>query len=238
MLGAAPAREAPSRVCNPGGRADANRGTVVNERMRRFVILGRSASASGDFALDDLPGTSGRLDIGVRCIRAALLVSHGVRRDAVVYLVLGGGPRAPRVVRICGADARFLRPDERSLAVLLKKTLATRADEDGQGFVAVKVGVAVASGGVERVIADLGSAVSYVLERDAPDIREAPTLENDVAFFVGDHTGFDDPTRERLAAIGARPAGVGPVHVHAEDAVAIVSNEIDRRLARANATGA
>src|SRR6516165_5192222 len=98
--------------------------------MRRFVIIGRGAVASDDFLLEDLAGSSGRLDVGLRCIRAALLVSHGLRRDAVVYLVLGGGPLAPRALRVRGAEARFLRPDERSLAVLAKKVLATRTDDE------------------------------------------------------------------------------------------------------------
>ena len=70
-----------------------------------------------------MPSTSGRLDVLLRSIRAAFLVSHGLRRDVVVYLVLCAGPRAPRVLRIDGRSAKFLRPDERSLAVLLQKSL-------------------------------------------------------------------------------------------------------------------
>src|SRR5580693_1339291 len=133
--------------------------------MRRFVLLARQAVASDDFLLEDLPGTSGRLDVGLRCLRAALLVSHGLRRDVVVYLVLGGGPRAPRVLRVRGEDARFLRPDERSLAVLAKKALAGGDDEsENAGFVERRPGVAVARGGVACVVADVGSASLYVLE--------------------------------------------------------------------------
>lgn len=202
--------------------------------MRRFVVIGSQASASEDFLLDDLPGTSGRLDVGLRCVRAALLVSHGLRRDVLVYLVLGGGLRAPRVVRIRGAEARFIRPDERSLAVLAKKVLASRADEGAGGFVEVRPGIAMASGGLERVVADLGAARPYVLEQGASDLRAEPHLgDADVAFFLGDHLGFDAATRAQLSAIGARPLGVGPVAVQAEDAITIVSNELDRRAAHA-----
>ena len=82
--------------------------------MRRFVVIGQTATASGDFSLEDLPSTSGRLDVLLRCVRAALLVSHGLRRDTVVYLVLLGGPLAPRTVRVDGAIATYVRPDERS----------------------------------------------------------------------------------------------------------------------------
>jgi tRNA (pseudouridine54-N1)-methyltransferase len=200
--------------------------------MRRFVLLGRQALASDDFLLDDIPGTSGRLDVGLRCLRAALLVSHGLRRDTIAYLVLGGGPRAPRVLRVSGADAKFLRPDERSLAVLARKALASRADEGGRGFVDIKPGVAVASGGVDVVLADLAGATPYLLEEGAPDLRDAPGLGGaHAAFFLGDPSGFDDDARTGLVSLGAQPLAVGPVSLHAEDVIVLVNNELDRRAA-------
>ena len=68
--------------------------------MIRIAVVGHAAHAAADFSLDDFPGTSGRLDVLARSVRAALLVSHGVRRDVTIYLVLLGGDRAPRTVRI------------------------------------------------------------------------------------------------------------------------------------------
>jgi len=94
---------------------------------RRFVIVGQKATASPEFSLLDLPGTSGRLDVLLRCLRSALLVSHGLRRDTIVYLVLQGGPEAPRVLRIDGSAIRFVRPDERALALLVQKALGRAA---------------------------------------------------------------------------------------------------------------
>jgi tRNA (pseudouridine54-N1)-methyltransferase len=198
--------------------------------MRRsFVVVGRTAIASGAFLPDDVPGTSGRLDVLLRCVRAALLVSHGVRRDAVVYLVLGGAPDAPRTLRLTGAEAKFLRPDERSLATLAGKALRSRVDRDAAGFVEVRPGIALARGGLETVLDDVGAAPRFVLSEEAPDLRGLPGLERDVTFFVGDHLGLDDATRARLLEAGARPAGLGPVSLHAEDAIALANNEIDRR---------
>lgn len=198
--------------------------------MRRFIVLGQRATASPDFSLINLPASSGRLDVLLRCLRAALLYSHGLRRDTVVYLVLLGGPAAPRTLRVEGATARFLRPDERSLAVLAQKVLAAPPAQE-PGFVAVRPGIAVAAGGLDVVLADLGAAALYVLEEGAADIREQPLGAPDSAFFLGDHLGFDEVTRARLAALGATPIGVGPVSVHADDAVALVLNELDRREA-------
>jgi len=88
------------------------------------------------------------------------------------------------------------------------------------------------------VIADLGSsaACSYILEEDARDLREVGVACEDVVVFVGDHHGFDVATRARLAALGATPIGVGPVSLHADDAITIAHNEMDRRRAEQGAT--
>lgn len=201
---------------------------------RRFVIIGQKAVASPDFSLLDIAGTSGRIDILLRCLRSALLVSHGLRRDTVVYLVLCGGELAPRVLRVDGRHIRFVRPDERQLAILVQKALARTAHErTPNAFVEVRAGLAVASGGLDAVLADLGPApvTSYVLEEDALDLREAALAAHDVVVFVGDHNGFDEVTRARLTELGARPIGVGPISLHADDAITIVCNEMDRRQA-------
>ncbi len=200
--------------------------------MRRFVILGQSALADPDFLLHDFAGTSGRLDVLARCVRAGLLFSHGVRRDATVYLVLFGGPRAPRVVRFSGADAKYVRPDERNLSVQLKKVLAYDDDGAREGFVEVRAGISLARGALGPVLADLAGAPLFVLEEGGPDVRALPAEDlARGAFFLGDHHGFDAGVRAELAAAGARPLGVGPVSLHTEDVVTLVSNELDRRAA-------
>ncbi len=195
--------------------------------MQRFVVIGRRASASPGFSLLDLPASSGRLDVLLRCLRAALMVSHGLRLDTVIYLVLLGGPRAPRALRFRGAEARFLRPDERSLAILVQRALEKTAP--GPGFADARAGIALAEGGLDAVIEDLGPATPYVLEEGAPDLRDDPLEGPEPAFFLGDHLGLDEAARARLASLGARPIGLGPVSLHAEDAITIVHNELDRR---------
>lgn len=205
---------------------------------RRFVIIGQQATASPEFSLLDLPGTSGRLDVLLRCLRSALLVSHGVRRDTMVYLVLLGSPEAPRVLRIDGNDIRFLRPDERALALLVQKALGRDLPSaEGGAFVTIRPGLARAAGGLEAVIADLGPSGSaiYILEEDAPDVRVGTFESEDVVVFVGDNHGFDEASRARIGALGAVPIGIGPISLHADDAITVVQNEMDRRRAARSA---
>src|SRR5688572_28556131 len=116
--------------------------------MRRFVVIGQRATASPEFLLNDVAGTSGRLDVLLRCIRAALMVSHGLRGDAVIYLVLLGGPRAPRTIRIEGSIARFLRPDERALVTLMQQALAA-PKTPGFAYAVLRRGITVFDGGLD-----------------------------------------------------------------------------------------
>ncbi len=195
--------------------------------MPHFVVIGQLAIASADFLLQDLPSSSGRLDVLLRCVRAALLVSHGVRRDTRIDLCLNGGPRAPRIVRIDGSAARFLRPDERSLAVLLGKVLA--APVAGSDFVEVRPGVCVAEGGLLRLLDELRGVPAYVLQEGARDLRGVEVLAAEGLFFLGDHLGFTPEAERALAAFGAVPVSVGPLSLHAEDVISVVNNELDRR---------
>lgn len=200
--------------------------------VRNFAIIGQKASSTEDFILDDLPGTSGRLDVLVRSLRAAMLSSHGIRRGVVVYLLLRGGPLAPRIVRVDGAAVTFLRPDERSLAVRLKKVLTSRADESTSEWVTARPGFAVTRGDFDRILDDVDDAVPYVLDEGGADIRDAPSLGASHGLFViGDHLGVPADIRERLDRLGAARLSVGPVSVHADDVVTLVTNELDRRRA-------
>jgi tRNA (pseudouridine54-N1)-methyltransferase len=197
-------------------------------QVRRFVVVGQKAKASADFLLVDIPSTSGRLDVLLRALRAALLFSHGVRHDSLIYLVLLGLPEQPRTARIAGEASRYLRPDERSLATTLKKVLALPCE--AAHFTEVRPGLALAAGGFETVLADLSDSKLYLLELGAPDIREQPLDATDLTFVLGDHLGLPDAVRAELLALGATPVSVGPKALHSEDVVALVHNELDRRV--------
>ncbi len=207
--------------------------------MRRFVVVGRTARASPDFSLVDLAGTSGRLDVLVRAQRAALLVSHGVRRDVVVDLVLSGGPRAPRIVRVDGSLARWVRPEERRLALAVQRALEALdrappdSPRDALGFLPLRNGYFVREGGLAEVLATIPAASTrIVLDEAGEDLAalagpgsalDAP----DLTFIVGDHEGLDGASVALLE--GARRLSLGPVSLLAEDAITVTHHTLDRR---------
>ena len=210
--------------------------------MRRFVIVGQTAKASPDFLLVDIPSTSGRLDVLLRSLRAALLYSHGVRKDSIVYLLLLGLPERVCTARIEGSASRYLRPDERSLATTLKKLLTHASTSAAfvdkafvdkafvdKAFVEVRAGMAVAEGGMEVVLPELAGSTLYLLEPGAPDIRGLALTGQDQTFVLGDHLGLQEGVRAQLLAAGAVPVSVGPRPLHTEDVIALVHNELDRR---------
>ena len=92
--------------------------------MRRFLILGHSAPIDPGFHLNDLPGGAGRLDVLCRAVGASLLVSHGIRSDVEILLLLRNEVR----IRIDGARVKRLNPDERSTAALIRRALAVISD--------------------------------------------------------------------------------------------------------------
>lgn len=202
--------------------------------MRRFVLIGQTASASGDFSVEDLPGSSGRLDVLLRCVRAALLVSHGLRRDVQLYLVLRGGVASPVLLRINGQSAKFLRPDERSLATLVKKTLLA-LPAPGDSFVEVRPGLELRSGDVPEILAEVGDARCFVLHEQGDDVRHEASINDDAWYFIGDHLGFDVVSLALLERHGCRRISVGPLSLHSDDVVSLISNELDRRFSQEKA---
>lgn len=198
-------------------------------RVRRFVLVGQTASASGQFSLEDLPSSSGRLDVLLRSLRAAFLVSHGLRREVQVWLVLGGGPEAPRILRVDGQRVKFLRPDERSLATLVKKAL-TAAPPVGASFVELRPGLDVCVGGLSDVLREAGDTPCYWLDERGAEIREQAFSADDAWFVIGDHLGFDAAATSLLERHGAKRLSVGPVSLHTDDVVTVIGNELDRRF--------
>ena len=97
---------------------------------RNLIIIGHRAHTEADWKLDDLCGGAGRLDVLVRCVTASLWKSHGIRRNTDVWLLLKGPPNSPITVRFNGEKIRYLNPDERSTAALIRNGLIKYKDNN------------------------------------------------------------------------------------------------------------
>jgi len=189
--------------------------------MMRIMIVGHHAQSSGDFSLNDLPGGAGRMDVLCRAISSSLFLSHGMRRDVEVILILLGPPEPPVTVMFSGEKVRYLNPDERSAGSLLKKALALpRGDE----FRESTKGVFVRRGGLERVLNEYPFAV---LDEEGEDLRKARNLPAN--YLLSDHLNFTDKELELVSK--CRKFSVSPLTLHADHAITLMLNEHDRRSA-------
>ncbi len=189
--------------------------------MIRIVVIGHRAQSSGDFSLNDLPGGAGRMDLLCRAVSSSLFLSHSMRRDVEVFLILLGPPEPPITVRFSGEKVRYLNPDERSAGSLLKKALALPR---GSEFRESTPGVFIRKGGLERLLPE---HPFVVLDEAGEDLRKASRLPEN--YLLSDHLDFTG--EERALVSGLPKFSVGPIALHADHAITLMLNEHDRRRA-------
>ena len=87
----------------------------------------------------------------------------------------------------------------------------------------------IQAAGLDSVLADLtGEETLYVLDEAGDDVRGRSIDRVHPVFFVGDHLGFDPGVRARLDAEGAKAVRVGPISLHADQAIVLMQSELDR----------
>lgn len=187
--------------------------------MKRFAIVGHLAVTDGTFSLNNLPGGAGRMDVLCRCVNSSLFLSHDLRRDVACYLILCGEPDAPKTVLFRGSEVRYLSPDERSTAALIKKALSIPC---GDEFRESTPGVYIRRGGLSRLLSEVPFAV---LDEAGEDIRTARVLPE--SYLLSDHLDFA-PEEEELIE-GLPRYSVGPRSLHADHTITVLLNEMDRR---------
>jgi tRNA (pseudouridine54-N1)-methyltransferase len=191
--------------------------------VRRFVLVGHDAPTTPEFPLDGLPSEAGRLDLLARSLVAGLLVSHDIRDDVEVILLLGDAV----AVRFDGADLQGLNPDERSAAALVRTALETAEHAVGPLEQDVRPGVTVSKRDFEAVIDDVAGAGTLLqLHEDGTPAAER-TPPDHPTFVLSDHRDFTDEEQAALDAAGAEPVSLGPRPIHADQAVAVANNWLD-----------
>jgi tRNA (pseudouridine54-N1)-methyltransferase len=190
--------------------------------MTVFAVVGHTAITEGNFTLNDMPGSAGRMDVLCRCVNAALFLSHDLRRDAGCYLVLCGPPNPPRTILFSGDSIRSLNPDERSAGALIRKALSVTC---GREFRESTRGVSIRRGGLPELLDEHAFAV---LDEAGDDIRGEPILPE--ALLLSDHQNLTAEECDLTA--GCPRYSVGPLSLHADHAITVFLNERDRRCCR------
>jgi tRNA (pseudouridine54-N1)-methyltransferase len=123
---------------------------------------------------------AGRLDIAVECTVASLFLSHAIRKNVVLHIILNGPPQPPLQLKIEGATLHDVRTDQQTWTNILKKILSGKPHP----------GISIAKTSFETLIkAKANASQIYVLEESGKDISEATIGENPT-FVLGDHVGL------------------------------------------------
>ena len=194
--------------------------------MIRFVVTGHRAVTTGDFKLDDIAGGAGRLDILVRCVNSAFFLSHSIRSDVELFLVLEGGSDAPKTVRLSGKEMRYLNPDERSTASLIRNALIKRPGSDEMRS---SPGIYISRRSFFDVVNELKDISKIVyLKENGDDIRTF-AVPDDVTFILGDDKDLTEEEEEAVMSCLPSKICLGPLSLHADHCMIVVLNEIDRQ---------
>ena len=190
------------------------------------MVIGHRATTSAEFSLDDLSGATGRLDILLRCITSSFHLSHGIRTDVEAHLVLQGPPNPPRTLRFVGSELKYLNPDERSTAALVRNALSAKSE----GETKASPGVYISSRGYPDIISLLAkNSQIYYLKEDGHDMRKMPSFEQDITFVLGDDRDLTPEEEEILSQYNPLKVSLGKKSLHADHCIVIVNNELDRR---------
>ncbi|WP_455392808.1 tRNA (pseudouridine(54)-N(1))-methyltransferase TrmY [[Eubacterium] cellulosolvens] len=218
--------------------------------MRNFIIVGHRALTDPNFSLNDLPGTGGRMDILARCINSAFVLSHGIRTEVEVAVVLLGPENPPKTVRFVGTELKYLNPDERSTGALIRNALvkhsaaksghahqeslrpkATQSTNEPSNEIQASPGVYISNSGLHEILDHYSqrSRIIYLIE-SAPDISETAvqTNEDNLTFILSDHKNFTDDEDQLIRGYSKAEVSIGPAVLHTEHCIVLIHNYLDR----------
>ena len=191
--------------------------------MRQFIVLGHDAPTTPDFSLDDLAGGAGRLDVLCRCVNSAFFLSHDIREEVRVHLVLGD----ELTVRFEGSELRRLNPDERSTAALIRGALEAKDEAIGHMEAEGSPGVYLSKRGFEPVLEEAARDGTVVqLHEEGDPIVDVEPPANPV-FVLSDHHDFEGDEAELLDATADQRVRLGPELLHGDHAITVAHNYLD-----------
>ena len=145
--------------------------------MREFLLFSRQGYTSGSFR--NLK--EARLDLVAHCLTSSFFLSHALRKDVVMHIVLSGKPNPPIYLKVVGEELYNVRSDEETWGRILITVLNK---EKHEGFYIEKKSF-------QGVVKDLTSEGKrfLVLEEKGEDVLKCKLKGNEV-FVLGDFIGL------------------------------------------------
>ena len=195
--------------------------------MRQFLILAHRVPVGGAFTLNDLAGGGGRMDEVARVVSTAFTLSNDLRRDTEVTILFSAEPppRARRM-RLDGRRLKFLNPDERSTAALLKNSLVRSAGvpRDVEASPGLLVGPADPMEELRTFAAVPGT---LWLTESGSRLTPEDVAGGSFRAVLSDPVDPSAPEVECLTASGARPTSLGPRSLRSSQCVDVLHHAAD-----------
>ncbi|MBT4060214.1 MAG: hypothetical protein HOE69_07950 [Euryarchaeota archaeon] len=199
---------------------------------RRFAIIGHRAPSNGKLVLNDLSGSSGRMDVLMRAINSALFLSHGIRLDSHITIHLMGGEGPSRRIWFDGSKVWGLHPDERALAGQIAKIIDEPTPARGH-WIELHPGIWHSGGDISTTIQEWNKEDVSVIKLDA----NAPLLWADgssdnpskLGFIISDDLPFSSEEEDTLKE-NTLPRSLGEKWIQGHIAIGIVHHLLDNSI--------
>ncbi len=197
--------------------------------MRRFLLLAHRVPVGGAFTLNDLAGGAGRMDEVARAVSTAFTLSNDLRRDTeVTVLFVAEPPPAARRIVVYGTRVRYLNPDERSTAALLKNALVRSVGADGT--IESSPGLVVGPVEPEHALREFLALPGTVwLNEHGMEIQEHAPPPGDFGAVVSDPYDPTERETEILRDSGVPRISVAPRPLRTSQVIDAVHNFLDLR---------
>ena len=181
--------------------------------MRHFILYSRGGQTSGNFKnLRE----AGRLDIVAHCLTSSFFISHALRKDVFLHIILTGPPSPPKYIKVDGSKIHDVRCDEETWGQILKNVLSGNSHP----------GFEIQSKSLQEVIRELSKDNDiYVLEEKGENINKTKFKENSV-FVIGDQVGLPKNDESFVLRYGKK-ISLGKKAYLAADCITIINYTLD-----------
>lgn len=183
--------------------------------MRNFILYSRQGYTSANFKnLRE----AGRLDIVAHCLTSSFFLSHALRKDVVLHIILTGPPNPPKYIKVDGSKLHDVRCDEATWGEILKSVLSGKSHP----------GFELQTRSLQELIKDLSKENDiYVLEEKGEDIKNIKIKDNSV-FVIGDHIGLPKKDENFVLRYGKKLSLSKKVYL-AADCITIINYILDQK---------
>ncbi len=194
--------------------------------MREFIVYSEKGATSSNFSIKDLPGSGGRMDLIARCVISALWLSKDIRRNSRIIFSLNGPPQEPVALEFDGSALERVTPDERNIAIWIKKSFGRKEIE--KKWKEVHKGIRISKRKFEDIIKDKKDKKLYILNEDGDDIRNVE-IDGDPVFILGDHIGLPNKKLKFVQDHNGEKISLGPKSYFTTHSITLTHNELDRQ---------